>query len=166
VIEQSPAEATFGFGVVFSDRALGFLEDADPESYQDIERSLQTWDDHAIVHRDQKVRIDGLAFSGIARLELLQILQAHCRRRGVEVHFERRVTDLQTFKADYDIVVGADGVNSVVREAYRDYFEPSAHLLSNQYVWYGTEQVFDCLTLTFRRTRGSHHARRLHSLAD
>ena len=24
------------------------------------------------------------------------------------------------------------------------------HLLSNKYVWYGTEQPFDCLTLTFR----------------
>lgn len=150
VVEQNPAEATFGFGVVFSDRALGFLEDADTESYQDIERRLQTWDDQAIVHRDQQVRIDGLAFSGIARLELLQILQTHCRRRGVEVYFERRVTDLHTFAADYDIVVGADGVNSVVREAYREYFEPSVQLLSNKYVWYGTEQVFDCLTLTFR----------------
>jgi len=150
VVEQNPAEATFGFGVVFSDRALGFLQDADAESFQDIERSLQTWDDQAIVHRDQKVRIDGLAFSGIARLKLLQILHAHCRQRGVEVHFERRVTDLHAFRADYDIVIGADGVNSVVREAYREHFEPSVQLLSNKYVWYGTEQLFDCLTLTFR----------------
>ncbi len=150
VVEQNPAQATFGFGVVFSERALGFLEDADAESFQDIERSLQTWDDQAIVHRDQKVRIDGLAFSGIARLKLLQILQAHCRRRGVEVHFERRVTDLHAFRTDYDIVIGADGVNSVVREAYREHFEPSVQVLSNKYVWYGTEQLFDCLTLTFR----------------
>ena len=110
VVEQNPAQATFGFGVVFSERALGFLEDADAESFQDIERSLQTWDDQAIVHRDQKVQIDGLAFSGIARLKLLQILQVHCRRRGVEVHFERRVTDLHAFRTDYDIVIGADGV--------------------------------------------------------
>src|SRR5436190_18583716 len=138
VVEQNPAHATFGFGVVFSDRALGFLKDADPDSYRDIERRLQTWDDQAIVHRDQEVRIDGLAFSGIARLELLHILQAHCRRRGVELHFERRVTDVHSFRANYDIVVGADGVNSVVREAYREHFEPSVQLLSNKYVWYGT----------------------------
>jgi anthraniloyl-CoA monooxygenase len=163
VVEQNPAEATFGFGVVFSDRALGFLEEADAESYQDIERRLQTWDDQAIVHRDQEVRIDGLAFSGIGRLELLKILQAHCRRRGVELHFERRVTDPHTFSANYDIVVGADGVNSVVREAHQEHFEPSAQLLSNKYVWYGTEQRFDCLTLTFRENNGgafvAHHYR-------
>src|SRR5215216_3905660 len=68
VVEQNPANATFGFGVVFSDRAMGFLKEADAESYRDIERRLQTWDDQAIVHRDQQVRIDGLGFSGIARL--------------------------------------------------------------------------------------------------
>ena len=119
-------------------------------SYQDIQRRLQTWEDQAIVHRDQEVRIDGLGFSGIARLELLQILQAHCRRRGVALHFGERLADVDAFVADHDLVIGADGVNSVVREAYREHFEPSAHLLSNKYVWYGTEQPFDCLTLTFR----------------
>ena len=33
------------------------------------------------MHRDEEVRIDGLSFSGIARLELLQILQRRCRER-------------------------------------------------------------------------------------
>jgi len=140
VVEQNPVDATFGFGVVFSDRALGFLERADPESYQDIQRRLQTWEDQAIVHRDQEVRIDGLGFSGIARLELLQVLQAHCRRRGVALHFGERLADVDAFVADHDLVIGADGVNSVVREAHREHFQPSAHLLSNKYVWYGTER--------------------------
>ncbi|HET6319469.1 MAG TPA: FAD-dependent monooxygenase, partial [Chloroflexota bacterium] len=71
VVEQNPADATFGFGVVFSQRALSVLREADPSSYAEIEGRLQTWPDQAIVHRDQRVRIDGLSFSGIARLELL-----------------------------------------------------------------------------------------------
>src|ERR671939_681466 len=149
VVEQNPADATFGFGVVFSDRALGFLQEADPESYQDLRRRLQAWDDQAIVHRDQEVRIDGLGFSGIARLELLRILQAHCRRRGVDLRFSTRLTDLDAF-ADCDLGFGADGVKSVVREVYREQFQPTVQVLSNKYVWYGTEQPFDCLTLTFR----------------
>jgi anthraniloyl-CoA monooxygenase len=162
VVEQNRADATFGFGVVFSDRALGFLRDADPDSYADIERRLQTWEDQAIVHRDQQVRIDGLGFSGIARLELLQILQAHGRRRGVEFRFEERLTDLHTL-GDCDLIVGADGVNSIVREAYREHFQPAVSVLSNKYVWYGTAQPFDCLTLTFRENQDgafvAHHYR-------
>src|ERR1700675_2268010 len=94
VVEHNPAAATFGFGVVFSDRALSSLQDADPDSYGDLERRLQTWDDQVIVHRNERVRIDGIGFSGIARLELLQVLQDHCLRRGVALEFERRLPDL------------------------------------------------------------------------
>ena len=149
VVEQNPIGATFGFGVVFSDRALSFLEDADPDSYADLDRCLQTWDDQLIVHRNQRVRIDGIGFAGIARLELLRVLQDHCHRRDVSLEFERRLSDLAAF-ADCDLIVGADGVNSIVREAHRDSLEPSLALLSNRYVWYGTTQRFDALTLTFR----------------
>jgi anthraniloyl-CoA monooxygenase len=149
VVEQNPVGATFGFGVVFSDRALSFLQDADPDSYVDLDRRLQTWDDQVIVHRNERVRIDGIGFSGIARLDLLQVLQDHCRRRDVALEFERRLPDLSAF-ANCDLVVGADGVGSVVREAYREPLDPSIGSLSNRYVWYGTTQLFDALTLTFR----------------
>jgi hypothetical protein len=37
-----------------------------------------------------------------------------------------------------------------VRETYRAQFQPSVEALSNRYVWYGTHQLFDSLTLTFR----------------
>ena len=162
VVEQNPAGGTFGFGVVFSDRALSFLQDADPDSYADLDRRWQTWDDQVIVHRNERVRIDGIGFSGIARLELLQVLQDHCRRRGVGLEFERRLPDLAAF-ADCDLVVGADGVNSVLREAYRDPLDPSIGSLSNRYVWYGTTELFDTLTLTFRENADgvfvAHHYR-------
>jgi 2-polyprenyl-6-methoxyphenol hydroxylase-like FAD-dependent oxidoreductase len=149
VVEQNPAGATYGWGVVFSDRALSFLAEADPESYRDLEPLLQTWSDQAIVHRGQRVRIDGLGFSGIARIELLRVLQQHCRQRGVALHFDTRLTDLARLDG-CDLVVGADGVGSLVREVHRASFQPSIEELSNRYIWYGTDQPFDCLTLTFR----------------
>jgi len=149
VVEQNPADATFGFGVVFSQRALGFLREADPSSYADIEARLRTWPDQAIVHRDQEVRIDGLSFSGIARLELLQILQRHCRAHDVQLHFGHRLTDIRQLD-NADLIVGADGVNSVVRQAYADQFEPLSEMVTNRYIWYATRQPFECLTLTFR----------------
>jgi anthraniloyl-CoA monooxygenase len=94
VVEQNPPDATYGWGVVFSDRALSFLQASDPESYRDVERRLQTWDDQTIVHRDRPVLIDGPGFSGIARLDLLAILQARCRQLGVRLEFGARLTDL------------------------------------------------------------------------
>jgi anthraniloyl-CoA monooxygenase len=162
VVEQNPPDATYGWGVVFSDRALSFLEASDPQSYRDLERRLQTWDDQAIVHRGQPVRIDGPGFSGIARLELLRVLQERCRRLGVRLQFDTRLADPAVL-AGYDLIVGADGVNSAVREAGRAHFRPSVEVLSNRYVWYGTARAFDCLTLTFREHRDgvfvAHHYR-------
>jgi anthraniloyl-CoA monooxygenase len=162
VVEQNPPDATYGWGVVFSDRALSFLEASDPQSYGDLERRLQTWDDQAIVHRGQPVRIDGPGFSGIARLELLRVLQERCRRLGVRLQFDTRLADPAVL-AGYDLIVGADGVNSAVREAGRAHFRPSVEVLSNRYVWYGTARPFDCLTLTFSEHRDgvfvAHHYR-------
>lgn len=162
VVEQNPPGATYGWGVVFSDRALSFLEASDPASYHDLERCLQTWDDQAIVHRGQRVRVDGLGFSGIARLELLRVFHDRCRRLGVRLQFDTRLTDLTALRG-CDLIVGADGVNSVVREAGRAHFRPSVEVLSNRYVWYGTPRAFDCLTLTFREHRDgvfvAHHYR-------
>jgi 2-polyprenyl-6-methoxyphenol hydroxylase-like FAD-dependent oxidoreductase len=149
VLEQNPAGATYGWGVVFSDRALSSLQGSDPDSYHALARRLQTWADQVIVHRGQAIRIDGLAFSGIARLELLRVLQERCRGLGVDLQFDTRVTGLAMLR-DCDLIVGADGVNSVVRDAHRAAFRPSVETLSNRYVWYGTSQVFDSLTLTFR----------------
>ena len=153
VVEQNPAGATYGWGVVFSERALSFLKHSDADSYAAIEAELKTWNDQTIVHQGEQVRIDGSGYSGIARLALLRILQEHCRRHGVEMHFETRIADVAEF-ADYDLLVGADGVNSIVRQQYAEHFQPSTRLLSNKYIWYGTHQLFDTLSLIFRSYRG------------
>ena len=82
VIEQNPAGATYGWGVVFSDRALGFLAEADPESYADLAPGSRPGATRPSSTAGETVRIDRLGFSGIARLTLLGVLQVHCRRRG------------------------------------------------------------------------------------
>src|SRR5215468_5540198 len=150
IVEQNPAGATYGWGVVFSDRALSFLKESDPESYSDVEAALKTWDDQTIVHKGQTVNIDGSSYSGISRLTLLHILQEHCRRHGVEMHFAARLLNASSF-AGYDVIVGADGAGSVVRQQHAGQFQPSMSLLSNKYIWYGTHQLFETLSLIFRR---------------
>lgn len=153
VVEQNPAGATYGWGVVFSERALSFLKDSDRAFHADIEAEMQTWDDQTIVHKGEKVRIDGSSYAGIARLTLLRTLQEHCRRHGVEMHFDARLPDVSLY-ADCDLIVGADGVNSVARQQFAEHFRPTTGLLSNKYIWYGTHQLFDTLALIFRSYRG------------
>jgi len=76
VFEQNSAHATFGFGVVFSDRALEFLNEDDPETYAAIVPHLESWTDITVVHRGERVQIDGIGFAAIGRLALLRLLQA------------------------------------------------------------------------------------------
>jgi 2-polyprenyl-6-methoxyphenol hydroxylase-like FAD-dependent oxidoreductase len=146
VAEQNAADATFGFGVVFSQGALAFLQRDAPELHAELAARMESWPMQRIVHRGEAIDIDGNGFSAIGRLSLIQFLQALCRDAGVEMRFGRR---LEAPPAA-DLVVGADGLNSVVRGS--EGFKPRIEWLSNKFVWYGTRRRFDCLTLTFRES--------------
>jgi 2-polyprenyl-6-methoxyphenol hydroxylase-like FAD-dependent oxidoreductase len=160
--EQNPPDATFGFGVVFSDRALEFLRADDPETYDLVTPRLETWDDLRIVHRGEIIRIDGIGFSAIGRLELLRLLQERVAAVGLEPEFNRHIADVETL-GEADLVIGADGVNSLVRERRKAAFGTSIDYFSNKFVWYGTTKPFETLTQTFRRSEdgafNAHHYR-------
>jgi len=162
VVEQNPANATFGFGVVFSDRALEFLREDDPETYAAITPHMESWEDITLVHRDERVIIDGVGFAAIGRLKLLQLLQARARSVGVAPLYEQVVSDIDEL-AEADLIVGADGVNSLVRRAHADAFGASVSHLNNRFAWFGTTREFPTLTQTFRKTDlgyfNAHHYR-------
>ena len=162
VIEQNPASATFGFGVVFSDRALEFLRENDPETFAAITPQMESWNDITLVHKNERVVIDGVGFAAIGRLKLLQLLQERVRSTGVEPQFARVVTSLDEFSGA-DLVVGADGANSLVRHTFADAFDSVVSYGSNRFAWFGTPKVFDTLTQTFRHTPigdfNAHHYR-------
>src|SRR5476651_1968072 len=137
LIEQNEASATFGFGVVFSDRALEFLREDDEETYAAITPQMESWDDITLVHRNERIAIDGIGFAAIGRLTLLQLLQQRVRSVGIEPQFGRTVTSLDEL-GDADLVVGADGVNSLVRRAFAEQFGSSVVHLANRFAWFGT----------------------------
>lgn len=149
VVEQNPPDATFGFGVVFSDQALEKVRQADPEFYRALDSRMERWRDLTIVQKDERVPIDGNGFAAVGRLGLLRLLQGLCDEAGVTIEFNTRLSSLDQF-AGCDLIVGADGVNSMVRELLPDTFGPRIGYLTNWFAWYGTRQVFDTLTLTFR----------------
>ena len=109
---------------------------------------MQRWDDIRLVHRGQNIAIDGVGFSAIARLTLLDILAAQAGAAGAEIERGRRLEDLSDV-ADADLIVGADGVNSLVRDSDKAGFKASIEYLSNRFAWYGVGMAFDTLTQTF-----------------
>lgn len=153
VFEQNPPDATFGFGVVFSDRALEFLREDDPETHALITPELETWQDITLSYNGETIRIDGIGFAAIGRLRLLQLLQQRAAKLGVEPYYRRAVSDV-TELAGADLVISADGVNSLIRRSAD--FGTTQDLLANRFVWYGTRQRFETLTQTFKRTSAGH----------
>src|SRR5437588_4730523 len=152
VMERNAPDDTFGWGVVFSDKTLSYLKEADEETYTQITDSFETWDNVDVVHRGRKITIRGNRFSGIARIKLLQILQRRCQELQVHLRFSKEVSDVDDLKAESDLLVGSDGINSTVRQRYSARFMPELSVRKNKYIWYGTNQLFHGLTLTFRET--------------
>ena len=52
VIERNASDATFGFGVVFSDETLGYLQENDEPTFQEITSTFNRWDAIEIRSRD------------------------------------------------------------------------------------------------------------------
>ena len=152
IYERNGPDDTFGWGVVFSGKTLANLRAADEPSHAEITRSFAAWDNVDVVHRGEKISIHGNSFTGIARLRLLKILQKRCEALSIQIRFRTEAKDFDVLKAESDLLVAADGVNSFVRQACRDNFQPDLSVRPNKYIWYGTKHLFHGLTLTFRQT--------------
>jgi len=162
LFEQNPRNATWGFGVVFSDQALDFLRTDDRETVNAITPRMESWRNITLNLCGQSVEIDGVGFSSIGRLELLNILQARAAGVGVVAHHGTPVQSLDQL-AGYDLIVAADGLNSLVRRNYECDFGTSVTYSSNRFAWYGTTKTFPTLSQTFvatdRGTFNAHHYR-------
>src|SRR5689334_11150320 len=150
VLERNPADATYGWGVVFSEETLGALRDADQASYLEITDTFARWDAIDIRYRNRTLRSRGHSFSAIARRMLLGILQRRCREAGVRLEFDTEATDPSTLEGV--VSVAADGVNSLIRRSQGKVFGGRISPQGCKYVWYGTELVFDAFTFLFKET--------------
>ncbi|WP_316203516.1 FAD-dependent monooxygenase [Bradyrhizobium sp. SZCCHNS3051] len=158
LFEQNPAGATWGFGVVFSDQALEFLRADDPDTVDAIAPHMESWRNITLNLRGETVEIDGVGFSAIGRLELLKLLQARAESVGVVARYGTTVQSLDQL-AGYDLIVAADGLNSLVRRSFEGDFGFSVSYSSNKFAWYGTSKTFATLSQTFVATdRGSFNA--------
>jgi 2-polyprenyl-6-methoxyphenol hydroxylase-like FAD-dependent oxidoreductase len=162
LFEQNPAGATWGFGVVFSEQALEFLRADDPDTVDAIAPHMQSWSNITLNLRGESVEIDGVGFSSIGRLDLLQLLQQRVQAAGVTPCYDTQIQSLEQL-AGYDLIVAADGLNSLVRRSFEGDFGTSVSYSANKFAWYGTSKRFETLSQTFVETDlgafNAHHYR-------
>ena len=159
--EQNPEGATFGFGVVFSDQALDFLKADDSDIHDLVTPHMERWRNMTLNLPGGQVVLDGVGFSAIGRLELNEILRKQAEALGVEMRFSHHVTALDELEAD--LIIGADGLNSLVRKTLETEFRPRVDHFDNHFAWFGTHRPFDTLTQSFVQTEkgafNAHHYR-------
>lgn len=159
VIEQNAADATFGFGVVLGDAGLAQIRAADADVHARLVAKMTFNGRQTIVQRETPVLIKHPANGGaIARIDLLKVLQSTAAETGVDIRYGTRIEHPDELArhglADAAVVIGADGVNSVVRTAFEQAFGTTRSTLTNHFAWYGTAKVFSTSALVFRRHKG------------
>jgi 2-polyprenyl-6-methoxyphenol hydroxylase-like FAD-dependent oxidoreductase len=162
LFEQNAAGATWGFGVVFSEQALEFLRADDLGTVDAIAPRMESWRNITLNLRGESVEIDGVGFSSIGRLDLLTILQQRASSAGVTPRYDTLIQSVDQL-ADYDLIVAADGLNSLVRRSFEGDFGTSLSYSANKFAWYGTTKRFETLSQTFVETElgafNAHHYR-------
>ncbi|WP_185804006.1 FAD-dependent monooxygenase [Pontivivens nitratireducens] len=150
VHERNAADATFGFGVVLAGRGMAKLEAADVESFERIKAISRMLGHQRIILNGEAIEIEGAEYGGaVERLKLLNVLQTLCEEQGVRISYHDDVTD-PTLLEEADLVVGADGANSTLRNAYNEEFGTYSSSLTNAFSWYGAECDGNGPTLSFR----------------
>jgi anthraniloyl-CoA monooxygenase len=151
VLERNRPLDTFGWGVVFSDATLGNLRAADEPTHRAITEAFAHWDDIDIHFQGHTITSGGHGFCGISRKQLLAILQARAADVGVDLQFQTDVENVDAVR-DCDLLIGSDGINSRVRNAYAATFEPSLDRRACRFVWFGTTLPLDAFTFIFEKT--------------
>lgn len=161
VTEQNLKGATFGFGVVFSDQALDFLKADDSETHELLTPAMERWRNMTLNLPGGQVVLDGVGFAAVGRLHLIEMLRQRAEALGVEIRFAHHIETLDDL--DADLIIGADGLNSLVRLSDEVGFGVHLDHFSNHFAWFGTARPFATLTQTFVKTDkgalNAHHYR-------
>lgn len=155
IIDRNLPNSTFGWGVVFSDVTMQNLYKVDEKSAQIINDALNHWEDIECFFQGEKHRSTGHGFIGIGRLKLLNILQERAAELGVTLVYDKKFTNDEDIVKEYnpDLIIAADGLNSIVREKYEDDFDVDIDMRSCRFTWLGTHKLFDAFTFIFEKTK-------------
>lgn len=137
--------------MVFWDDLVEQLEARDPATAREIRKSSFRWNGQLLAVEDKAPEHVGGHGYGIGRQRLLDILVDRATSFGARVEFEHEIGNARDL-GDPDLIVACDGVNSRLRDLYRERFQTNVAVGRNKYLWLGTSRVFDAFTFAFVHT--------------
>jgi anthraniloyl-CoA monooxygenase len=159
-----PADA-FGFGVVFSDRTLARIDEADPVLHEALATYGVHWDAIAVALKGETHSFAGNGMAAVHRRVLLRELQRSATEVGVDLRFGHDIGSLDDL-ADFDVIVAADGANSRIRDWVEPALGSSAETAVAKFVWFGTTHLFDRLTFIHRKGEHGNFAAHAYPISD
>ena len=153
VFERNKPQDAYGFGVVFSDETLENFEAADQPTFDALTASFRQWGDIEIRHfsAPDPIISGGHGFAATSRKTLLEILSDRALEVGTDLKFHRDIQSLEEVPPA-DLVVGADGANSLIRRELSEHLRPTIDFRINKYAWFGTPKVFNRFHFIFEDT--------------
>lgn len=155
VFERNPRGATWGFGVGLDGRSMREIEALDRQVHDRLIEAMTFAGGEQNIHlngEDYLIRYTD-RMGAIARLTLLEILEAACEEVGVRLRHGYGIENAEAL-AGYDLIVAADGVNSTLRRAREGRFGTHVRQLTNHFAWYGVGARLDPSALVFRTHQG------------
>jgi len=152
VLERNLPGDAYGFGVVFSEETLDHFQAADTESYDDLTKTFKEWGDIEVRHFSGETFVSGgHGFAAASRRDLLGLLSRRATDLGAELRYSTDVLGLAALH-EADLIVGADGANSMVRTELAARLRPSIDVRVNKYIWFGTPMIFERFHFIFIET--------------
>lgn len=149
-VEVYDAPAADGTGIVLEDEFVASLVGRDPSSGTAIRRAAHQWDVVRLRTDDAEMLSGGHVILGIGRKRLLDILRERARDLGAVVH-SRRFDPAEASNAA-ELVVGADGAGSAVRQFRADVHGPEIATGGTRYLWMWADAAL-APGFWFRRSR-------------
>jgi anthraniloyl-CoA monooxygenase len=165
LFERNQATDAFGFGVVFSDATLRRIDEADPVLRNGLRDFGKHWDSIEVWLKGERTSFGGNGMAAIHRKTILRLLQERAAQVGVDMRFGQVAPSLEEL-GDYDLIVGADGANSLTREQLGESLGHTAETATAKFIWFGTTHLFNGLTFIHRRSEHGNFAAHAYPISD
>lgn len=149
VYERNAPAATYGFGVVFSEPTLRNLREQDESGFDLLFGDAARWPGIDIRIKGDLWRCDGNGFAAIERRRLLPLLAERAERAGATIRWRTELALDSPELSGADVVVVANGANSLWRTANADRLGSDIETASAKFIWFGATKVFDGMTFLF-----------------